>query len=168
MRVLVVLMVVVTMLAACGDDGSSTTAAQPTTGDDVQSSPSGVQVTGGMDAAPEITIPDSEPPAELEIVDLVEGDGDEVAEGATVTAQYVGKSWSTGVQFDSSWERGQPATFPLGNVVQGWSQGLPGMRVGGRRLLVIPPELGYGDQSPTPDIQPGETLVFVVDMVSTQ
>ena len=82
--------------------------------------------------------------------------------------QYVGNSWSTGVQFDSSWDRGaEPFTFPLGagQVIAGWDQGVAGMKEGGRRLLVIPPDLAYGAQSPSPDIAPNETLVFVVDLV---
>ncbi len=84
--------------------------------------------------------------------------------------QYVGNSWSTGEQFDSSWDRGsEPFTFPLGGgqVIPGWDQGVAGMKEGGRRLLVIPPELAYGAQSPSPDIAPNETLIFVVDLVKT-
>jgi len=75
-------------------------------------------------------------------------------------------SWSTGEQFDASWDRGEPISFPLGagRVIPGWDQGIAGMRVGGRRVLVIPPDLAYGNQSPTPAIAPNETLVFVVDL----
>jgi len=148
--------------APAGDDGS-----ESTTGGDVSTSPSGVEVTGDMESKPEITIPDTDPPAELEITDLVQGDGDEVAEGATVTAHYVGVSWSTGEQFDASWDRGEPTPFSLSGVIPGWTQGLPGVKVGGRRLLVIPPELASADNPPTAEIKPGETLVFVVDMVET-
>ena len=157
------------LLAACGEgapagDGGS----ESTSGGDVQTSPSGVEVSGDLESKPEITIPDADPPTELEITDLVEGDGAEVAEGATVTAHYVGVSWSTGKQFDASWDRGEPTPFSLSQVIPGWTQGLPGMKVGGRRLLVIPPDMAYADNPPTPDIKPGETLVFVVDMVETQ
>ena len=87
--------------------------------------------------------------------------------GDTVSVQYVGNSWSTGTQFDSSWDRGtEPFTFPLGagQVIPGWDQGVAGMKKGGRRLLVIPPDLAYGAQSPSPDIGPNETLIFVVDL----
>lgn len=158
-------MLLVLMLAACGGGGSGS-------GEDAASaggqSASGVQVTGDLESKPAIEVPQGDPPAELEVTDLVEGDGDEVAQGASVTAHYLGVSWSTGEEFDSSWNGGEPATFPLDGVIQGWGEGLPGMRVGGRRLLVIPPDLAYGDASPTPAIGPGETLVFVVDMVATE
>ncbi|HET8758236.1 MAG TPA: FKBP-type peptidyl-prolyl cis-trans isomerase [Solirubrobacteraceae bacterium] len=106
-----------------------------------------------------------EPPATLVSEDLVEGDGPELASGATASVQYVGVSWSTGREFDASWDRGQPFGFPVGGgrVIAGWDQGVVGMRAGGRRLLVIPPELGYGDRGAGGVIAPGETLVFVVD-----
>jgi peptidylprolyl isomerase len=107
----------------------------------------------------------STPPTELVSEDLVEGDGPEIAPGATANVQYVGVSWSTGGEFDASWDRGQPFGFPVGagSVIAGWDQGVVGMRAGGRRLLVIPPELGYGDRGAGGVIAPGETLVFVVD-----
>ena len=88
---------------------------------------------------PEIPKPDGDPPKELVIEDIDEGTGAEAEEGATVTIQYVGVSWTTGEEFDSSWESPTPATFPLGNLIQGWQQGIPGMKEGGRRRLVIPP-----------------------------
>ena len=107
----------------------------------------------------------SEPPTELVSQDLVEGDGPEIAPGDTASVQYVGVSWSTGREFDASWDRGQPFGFPVGagRVIAGWDQGVVGMRAGGRRLLVIPPDLGYGDRGAGGVIAPGETLVFVVD-----
>ena len=134
----------------------------------MDTSPSGVTVDGIADSKPAITVPDTAPPAELEITDLVVGDGDEVGAGATVTTHYVGVSWSTGKQFDSSWDRGQPISFPLSGVIAGWTQGIPGMRVGGRRLLVIPSHLGYGQAGAGSDIKPGETLVFAIDLVATR
>jgi peptidylprolyl isomerase len=104
--------------------------------------------------------------AELVISDEVEGSGDEVTPGATVTAHYVGVSASTGVQFDASWDRGAPISFPLDGVIQGWSQGLLGMKVGGRRTLVIPGHMAYGPHPPPgAGIAPNETLVFTVDLV---
>ncbi|WTW92944.1 FKBP-type peptidyl-prolyl cis-trans isomerase [Streptomycetaceae bacterium NBC_01309] len=115
---------------------------------------------------PEIDFPGGQPPAELEITDVLVGDGEEAKAGHTVQADYVGVAFSTGEEFDASWNRGQPLEFPLGagRVIKGWDQGIQGMRVGGRRKLVIPPHLAYGNQSPSPLIKPGETLIFVVDL----
>lgn len=128
-----------------------------------------LSVEGDVGAAPTITLPDGDPPTELELIDLVQGDGDEAVDGATVTCHYAGVSWvNDGRQFDSSFDRGEPATFPLSRVIAGWQQGIPGMRVGGRRVLVVPPDLGYGNASPTPAIAAGDTLVFVVDLVAVR
>ena len=124
-----------------------------------------IEVTGDVGRIPDITLPDGDPPAALQLVDLVEGDGEEAPEGGTVTVHYSGVSWTNdGAGFDSSFGR-QPLTFPLAGVIAGWQQGIPGMKVGGRRLLVIPPELGYGSNSPTPAIAANDTLVFVVDLL---
>ena len=116
---------------------------------------------------PEVTIPDGPPPTELVVEDLVVGDGKEATPGTRCTMQYVGHSWSTGKQFDASWDRGEPFSFALGAgmVIQGWDQGVAGMRVGGRRRLTIPPELGYGSRGAGGVIAPNETLVFVVDLL---
>lgn len=158
------------LLVACGpagDDVEDATADHDdgeTTMDG--SDTSGVQVSGGSDDKPEIAVPDASPPAGLTTEDIVTGDGEEAEAGATVTTHYVGVSWSTGAQFDSSWDRGEPISFSLAQVIPGWQEGIPGMRVGGRRLLVIPPEMAYGDNPPPGSgIEPGETLVFVVDLV---
>jgi peptidylprolyl isomerase len=126
-----------------------------------------VQVTGRTDDKPQVIVMAGEaPPGELEVRDLVVGDGPEAPPGATVTTHYIGVSWSTGVQFDASWDRGTPISFPLDGVIAGWRDGIPGMRRGGRRLLVVPPDLAYGDQPPPESgIAAGETLVFVVDLV---
>lgn len=132
------------------------------------STPSGtdVVVEGDLGAKPTITLPAGDPPAGLQIIDLVEGDGDEAPASCTVTVHYVGVSWlHEGNQFDASWDRGQTISFGLNQVIGGWTQGIPGMKVGGRRLLVIPPELGYGRRSPTPAIAPDDTLVFVIDLL---
>jgi peptidylprolyl isomerase len=119
---------------------------------------------------PEVDFPGGEPPADLEIVDEIVGDGTEAAAGKTVVAHYVGVAFSTGEEFDSSWNRGDPLAFPLGagRVIKGWDQGLLGMRVGGRRRLTIPPHLGYGDRGAGAAIAPGETLIFVVDLVDVR
>jgi FKBP-type peptidyl-prolyl cis-trans isomerase len=117
---------------------------------------------------PEIDFPGGEPPADLEIKDIWEGTGEEATSGQNVTVHYVGVAFSTGEEFDASWNRNAPFTFPLGGgrVIQGWDLGVKGMKVGGRRQLTIPAHLAYGDQSPTPLIKPGETLIFVVDLIS--
>lgn len=126
-----------------------------------------MSVEGGVDAKPQVLLPAGEAPAELVIHDVVEGDGDAVEAGASVTTHYVGIGWNTKRQFDSSWDRGQPIRFPLGNVIAGWQQGIPGMRVGGRRLLVIPAALAYGNRPPPGSgIESGEALVFVIDLVA--
>ncbi|WP_337060721.1 FKBP-type peptidyl-prolyl cis-trans isomerase [Kineococcus sp. G2] len=116
---------------------------------------------------PEVDFPGGEPPTELRITDDIVGDGPEAVPGSTVSAHYVGVAFSTGEEFDASWNRGQPLDFPLGRgtVIAGWDQGIAGMRVGGRRTLVIPPHLGYGDRGAGAAIKPGETLIFVVDLV---
>lgn len=119
---------------------------------------------------PEIDFPDGEPPADLQIVDEIDGDGTEAAAGMTVSAHYVGVAFSTGEEFDASWNRGQPLSFRLGTgqVIQGWDQGIQGMKVGGRRKIVIPPHLGYGSRGAGNVIKPGETLIFVVDLVDAR
>lgn len=116
---------------------------------------------------PTVSVPAGPPPTDLQIEDIEVGTGDEARPGQHVTVQYVGVSHSNGRQFDASWDRGQPFSFPLGagRVIRGWDQGVAGMKVGGRRQLVIPPHLGYGDRGAGGAIKPGETLVFVVDLV---
>jgi len=116
---------------------------------------------------PEIPKPPSPPPAALQAVDLVKGTGAVAKPGQTVTVKYVGVSYDTGRQFDASWDRGQPFPFKLGAgmVIPGWDQGVKGMRVGGRRKLVIPPNLAYGPQGQPPVIAPNATLIFDIDLV---
>ena len=119
---------------------------------------------------PEIDFPDGPPPTELEVTDLVEGDGAQAEAGGTVSVHYVGVAHSTGEEFDASYNRGEPLQFRLGTgqVISGWDQGVQGMKVGGRRQLVIPPHLGYGDRGAGGVIGPGETLIFVVDLVGVR
>ncbi|MBP2473348.1 peptidylprolyl isomerase [Crossiella equi] len=115
---------------------------------------------------PEVTVPQG--PAEyLDITDLEIGDGAEAVKGSTVEVHYVGVAQSTGRQFDASWDRGDTFSFPLGagHVIKGWDMGVKGMKVGGRRQLVIPAHLGYGQRGAGADIRPGETLIFVVDLI---
>jgi peptidylprolyl isomerase len=119
---------------------------------------------------PSVEIPAGPPPTELVVEDLSVGDGPEAVAGTTCTMQYVGVAWSTGAQFDASWDRGQPFSFGLGQgmVIAGWDRGVAGMKVGGRRRLTIPPELGYGSRGAGADIKGGETLVFVVDLLGVR
>lgn len=119
------------------------------------------------DSKPVITIPDADPPAELVIEDLEIGTGDEPVPGLPVTVHYVGVAWSTGREFDSSWDRNDPLQFGFGagQVIAGWDQGLAGMKTGGRRRITIPPHLGYGSRGAGGVIKGGETLVFVVDLL---
>jgi peptidylprolyl isomerase len=121
-------------------------------------------------AKPEIDFPYGDPPSELDIVDISEGDGAEAQSGQTVRVHYVGVAFSTGEEFDASWNRGEPLEFRLGagRVIPGWDQGLVGMKVGGRRQLTIPPDLAYGDRGAGGVIKPGETLIFVCDLVDTR
>ncbi|MFU8839769.1 MAG: FKBP-type peptidyl-prolyl cis-trans isomerase [Nitriliruptoraceae bacterium] len=111
---------------------------------------------------------DTDPPTALVVEDVAVGDGPAAADGDRLAVDYVGVRWSDGGEFDASWERGQPIEFVLGagRVIPGWEQGLEGMQVGGRRIITIPPELAYGDRGAGAAIGPGETLVFVVDLVA--
>ncbi|MBB5120625.1 peptidylprolyl isomerase [Streptomyces eurocidicus] len=117
---------------------------------------------------PEIDFPDGPPPADLEIKDIWEGDGAVAEAGQMVKVHYVGVAFSTGEEFDASWNRGTPLQFQLGvgQVITGWDQGVQGMKVGGRRKLVIPAHLAYGDRGAGNAIAPGETLIFVCDLVA--
>ncbi|MGI8457360.1 MAG: FKBP-type peptidyl-prolyl cis-trans isomerase [Propionibacteriaceae bacterium] len=127
-------------------------------------------MTSATPEKPEIDFPDGPPPSDLEITDLTVGDGDEAVAGRAVKVHYVGVAHSTGEEFDASYNRGEPLDFPLGagRVIAGWDQGVQGMKVGGRRQLVIPPHLGYGDRGAGAVIKPGETLIFVVDLVAVR
>jgi peptidylprolyl isomerase len=142
-----------------------------------------VLITGGDDSSsstttfdpnsitkPKVEVPDGPPPKTLQTDDITEGEGAEAQPGDTLTMQYVGVNYSNGKEFDASWDSGQPFTFQLGagSVIPGWDQGIQGMKVGGRRELIIPPDLGYGAQGSPPDIPPNETLVFIVDLLDVQ
>jgi peptidylprolyl isomerase len=133
-------------------------------GDDDSSSPESVSTD--LSTKPQPAIPEEAPPTEIVSEDVVEGDGKTAAEGDDVTVQYVGVDYDTGAEFDSSWES-EPFTFKLGggDVIPGWDQGVEGMREGGRRQLILPPDLAYGAQGNPPAIGPDATLVFVVDLI---
>ena len=121
-----------------------------------------------MSSKPEVSIPAEDAPTTLVIEDLVVGTGDEAKAGRNVDVHYVGVAWSTGKQFDASWDRNETFEFRLGagQVIQGWDQGVAGMKVGGRRRLTIPSDLGYGPYGAGGVIKGGETLVFVVDLLN--
>jgi len=157
-----------------GDTGATTTSAptttttaKPPTFAKPTAEVKKIAVAAGTDTKKKPTIikASGKPPAKLTVVDVVKGTGAPAQDGDTLTVDYVGDSWSTGKQFDASWDRGQPfpVTLGQGQVIQGWEQGLLGMKQGGRRLLVIPPKLGYGSSGSGTKIKPNETLIFVVD-----
>jgi len=161
---LTVLACVALAIAGCGSDDD-------TTSDSTQAEGGAASVEKAADTSgrtkPEVTVPDGEPPAKLEQDELIEGTGKEAKSGDKVTVQYVGVGYESGEEFDSSWSRSEPFSFTLGagEVIPGWDQGVSGMKVGGRRELVIPPELAYGEAGAPPAIAPNETLIFVVDLV---
>ena len=119
---------------------------------------------------PRVDVPSDQPSYQLETEDLVVGEGEEAVPGRVVEVHYVGVSWSTGKEFDASWGRGETFKFGLGKgqVIQGWDQGVAGMKVGGRRRLTLPPDLGYGTRGAGGVIGPNETLVFVVDLLGVR
>lgn len=172
------LLALVLFAAGCGDDeddpgtagtNAATTPAETTSGGGSTEQIPTVSNAKDLSSKPQVEIPEGDAPTTLITEDLVVGDGPAIKKGQLASMQYVGISWSTGEEFDSSWDRGaQPFQFPVGQgqVIAGWDEGIPGMKVGGRRILVIPPDQGYGP-SGTPDgsIAPNETLVFVVDLV---
>jgi peptidylprolyl isomerase len=155
-------------VAGCGDDDDEQPAAPAGGSDTTESSPAeAAEALEDTSRKPEIPKPTGSPPRRLEKVDIVKGKGPRAKPGNSVTVHYAGVSFSTGDEFDASWNSGQPFTFPLGGgqVIAGWDRGVVGMRKGGRRQLTIPPELAYGAQGSPPVIGPNETLVFVIDML---
>lgn len=123
-----------------------------------------------MTEKPEIDFPDGPAPSDLEVTDITVGDGTEATVGSNVSVHYVGVAFSSGEEFDASYNRGAPLDFPLGTgrVIRGWDTGVVGMKVGGRRQLTIPPHLAYGDRGAGGVIKPGESLIFVVDLVDVK
>jgi peptidylprolyl isomerase len=152
---------------ACGDDDSGEPAAKATPEKTSEEPSPSAQREALKDTStkPVIPKPSGSPPRKLEKQDIVKGKGPAAKPGDTVTVQYVGVAFSTGDEFDASWDRGQPFPVPLGagQVIEGWDKGLVGMRKGGRRMLTVPPELGYGSEGYPPTIAPNETLIFVID-----
>lgn len=116
---------------------------------------------------PQVDPPEGPAPTDLQITDLVGGDGAEATPGATVRVHYAGVDFDSGEEFDSSWGRGQPIDFPLQGLIQGWQEGIPGMKVGGRRQLVVPPTLAYGPAGAGHQLS-GRTLIFVIDLLDVR
>jgi peptidylprolyl isomerase len=145
------------VIAGCGSSSSSSSSSEETTAS---------KEATKKKTKPKVTVPKGAPPKKLEVEDLEEGSGATAKAGDHVTVNYVGVDYKTGKEFDASWDRGEPFSFSLGagEVIPGWDQGVEGMKVGGRRELIIPPELGYGSAGAPPAIPPNETLVFVVDL----
>jgi peptidylprolyl isomerase len=158
------LMLAVTGCGSSGDDSSSTQASSEATT---------AESSGGdtnLNAKPKVTVPDGEPPKELEEIEIVEGEGAEAKSGDKVTVQYVGVGYDSEEEFDSSWSRNEPFSFTLGagEVIKGWDQGVAGMKVGGRRELIIPANLAYGPAGSPPVIGQNETLIFVIDLLAVK
>jgi len=157
--------------AGCGND-SSGASEEDLNFDTQETQPAGEAAAapvGADRAKPKIEIPKGKPPAKLKSEDLIAGKGAAAESGQSLSVNYVGVSYSTGQEFDTSFGR-EPLQFELGagGVIPGWDQGLEGMKVGGRRKLTIPGDLAYGPQGQPPDIKPNETLVFVIDLLGAQ
>lgn len=150
------------LVAGCGGSSDSSSS-ESTAGGETTAAES----SGGEKTKPKVTVPKGAPPKKLEIKEIEEGSGAEAKSGDEVTVQYVGVDYKNGQEFDSSWSRSEPFSFSLGagEVIPGWDQGVEGMKVGGRRELIIPPSLAYGEAGAPPAIAPNETLVFVIDLL---
>jgi peptidylprolyl isomerase len=155
-------LLITTSLSGCTLDGGTGSASKEKSMASTEREYISVSSDAGVE--PKIGQPSGDAPLELVSRDIIVGDGIEALPSSTLTVQYVLISWKTGKVLQSSWS-GQPAIFPLSGVIPGWQQGIPGMKVGGRRLLVIPPDLAYGASGSGP-IGPNETLAFVVDLVN--
>jgi peptidylprolyl isomerase len=171
MRLILPLLAVVAAVVVAGCGGSSKASGivpAPEAGSTQASVPTTPKPPPALAKKPTVTVPSGPAPTKLVTKDLVQGTGQTVKSGQTVTVNYVGVLYKTGKEFDSSWKTGQPATFPLtaGGVIQGWVQGIPGMKVGGRRELIIPASLAYGKAGRPPTIPANSPLVFVVDLLS--
>jgi len=151
-------------VAGCGGGDSSTSSSSST----APSTEATATTSEGV--KPKVVVPKGAPPKKLEIKELKEGSGPEAKTGDQVTVQYVGVDYKTSKQFDASWDRGEPFSFALGagQVIAGWDKGVVGMKVGGRRELIIPPGLAYGSAGAPPAIAPNATLVFVIDLLGVE
>jgi peptidylprolyl isomerase len=162
--------------AGCGDSDDSSTSSSESTATSTESSAQSPaesgggaeESSGGKKTKPAVTVPSGAPPKKLEINDLEKGTGAAAKAGDEVTVQYVGVGYDSEEEFDSSWSRSEPFAFGLGagQVIPGWDQGVEGMKVGGRRELIIPANLAYGPAGSPPAIGPNETLIFVIDLLA--
>lgn len=164
-------------IAGCGGDDSTTESTELTTTlEETTTTPKQSQSAAkkpGQSASktkPQVTVPSGPPPKQLEVKDVEEGSGATAKAGDAVSVQYVGVGYESGEEFDASWDRGEPFTFQLGAgmVIPGWDQGVEGMKVGGRRELIIPPQLAYGEAGSPPSIGPNETLIFAIDLLAVE
>jgi peptidylprolyl isomerase len=156
-------------VAGCGSDDDSSAGSAGSAGA-TETTATAAAKAPAEKTKPKVTVPTGAPPKKLEIIELEAGSGPEAKSGDNITVQYVGVSYKSGEEFDSSWSRNEPFPFTLGTgeVIPGWDQGVEGMKAGGRRELVIPPELAYGEAGSPPAIGPNETLVFVIDLLAVK
>jgi peptidylprolyl isomerase len=161
-------LVAIVALAGCGSDNDGAKTTKTATAPKAHAATA--EPSGKLAKKPRVTKPRGPAPRTLKTKDLVEGKGNPARAGDELTFQYVGVLYKNGKQFDASWDRGQPFSFKLGAgmVIDGWEKGLVGMKVGGRRELIIPPDLAYGPQGSPPDIGPNEPLVFVIDLLAVR
>jgi peptidylprolyl isomerase len=168
---LIVALAAALALAAVGCGGSDSSSGGSTESSaTAESTASTESAPTAKKTKPKVTVPKGAPPKELEIKEIEEGSGAEAKSGDEVTVQYVGVGYESEEEFDSSWSRNEPFPFTLGagQVITGWDQGVEGMKVGGRRELVIPPELAYGEAGSPPVIGKNETLIFVIDLLAVE
>ena len=173
----------VALIAGCGSSGSSSTitvgaenkADEALANQSAATGPTGpstaaakTPTSGPLSKEPHVTPPSGPPPTKLVTKEIITGTGTEAKTGSAVAVNYVGALYKTGKVFDASWKRNEPFPFTLGKgqVIPGWEQGVVGMKMGGRRELIIPPALGYGAKGSPPTIPPNETLIFIVDLLS--
>jgi peptidylprolyl isomerase len=156
-------------LAGCGGSDDSSPSSTASGGESSTTAAKGAAAEVGK-KKPKVVVPSGPPPKTLVKKELVEGSGPEAKSGAEVTVQYVGVGYKSKEEFDASWDRGEPFPFALGagQVIPGWEEGIPGMKVGGRRELIIPGDLAYGPAGSPPVIGPNETLVFVIDLLAVK
>jgi FKBP-type peptidyl-prolyl cis-trans isomerase len=155
-------------IAGCGGSDSSSSGSTAETSP-AEATEEAKAPEESSETKPTVKVPSGPPPKQLESIDLIEGTGAEAKAGDNVTVQYVLVDYKSGEEIESSWDRGQPFTFALGtgSVIPGWDQGVEGMKVGGRRELIIPPQLAYGAEG-SPPIEPNATLIFVIDLVAVE